>query len=91
MGRNDSTQDPIIRSVATILLGLLVFALIYNVFFGAGIIPGVDNAGIGFSMSSLLAGILALLIKLLSWVLVIGLLVGIWIVVRDYLFIDGDR
>ena len=111
MGKNDSNQDATIRSVATILLGLLVFALIYNVFFGAGIIPGVGNAGmhqtemmgmvsggtgtlaagVGFNLSSLLAGILALLIKLLSWILVIGLIVGIWIVVRDYLFVDGDN
>ena len=110
MGKNDSNQDSIIRSAVTILLGLLVFALIYNVFFGAGIIPGGENAGmhqagmaemdmgtgslatgVSFSLGSLLAGILAILIKLFSWILVIGLIVGIWIVLRDYLFVDGDN
>ena len=54
---------------------------------GAGVTPGFG----GFSLSSLLAGILVLFIKILSILLVVGLLAGMVMVLKKYLMSTGDR
>ncbi|MDA8234110.1 MAG: zinc ribbon domain-containing protein [Clostridia bacterium] len=121
MKNNEGNKDSLIKGVGVVLLGVIVLALFYNVFFapgpmnygysqdmgfnrgmanvhmGAGMqmgttgFPGNQGVGLDFSLGSLLAGVLLILIKLLSILLVIGLVVGVWVVVKDYLLADGDN
>lgn len=113
MSKNDPNKDALVKSVGTILLGIIVLALVYNVFFSAG--PGMGYGyqggmemsggshmgyggmsgptgyGLDFSLGSLLAGILVILVKLLSILLVVGLVIGVWLMVKEYLFADGEN
>lgn len=113
MNRQDPNKDAIFKGVGAIVLGLVVLALVYNVFFtpqmpfgmggtAAGMHGGMDmngmsmgqgymGTGFGISLGSILAGILIILIKLLSILLVVGLVLGIWVVVKDYLFPGGQN
>ncbi len=116
MSKNATNQDSLVKSVGMVLLGIIVLALFYNVFFnpasmnpysriggyggmggygGAGEHMGGGyypmGAGFDFSLGALLGGILLILVKLLSILLVVGLVVGVWVVVKDYLFTDGEN
>lgn len=114
MNRNDPNKDSIFKGVGAIVLGLIVLALVYNVFFtpqmplgmgmyssggmhggmgmnGMSMGPGVMGAGYGISLGSILAGILIILIKLLSILLVVGLVLGIWVVVKEYMPQGGEN
>lgn len=106
MNKKASNNDSLIKSVGTILLGLIVFSLVYNVFFGpspahglgmAGSTGGMHGAGggmgtgFGISLGSILAGILTILIELLSLLLIVGLVLGLWVVVKDYVLNDGEN
>lgn len=105
MANNVQNKDLLVRTILTVLLGFILFAFIYNIFFGPGNMVGMGmggqaeqhgsmdmaaNTGFNFGLGALLGGILTLLIKLLSLILIIALVVGIWIVIRDYLLVDGE-
>lgn len=104
MSNNQDNKAAMIKTVGVVILGIIVLALFYNVFFGPGPMNYGSSTGMdmmhgggytgynnfGFSIGSLLAGILMILIKILSIILVVSLVVGIWVIIKDYLLNDGQ-
>lgn len=109
MNKSESNKDSMVKNLGAILLGIIVLALIYNVFFSPqqnyggygfdmrmgnwGMQTGYGMGGSGFDLNlgSILGGILIILVKLLSITLVVGLAVGLWVMIKDYLFSDSDN
>ncbi len=72
-------KDPLIKTIAVILIGVLAFGFAFNIMFGAGGSSMEDGSMVsaGYSLGNTLENIIGLLIKLV----IIGLLLGvlIWI------------
>ncbi len=83
-------NDPIIRMLLIIIMGTIAFSLLFNIFIGGGSSMGGHYAGnIGgsaFSIDALLAGVLVLLVKLLLGVLVIAVIVGVIMWLKETFF-----
>lgn len=88
----DLNSDPIIKNITVItgaILGLvLVFALINSLFyqgFGGNMNMGGHNMGLGYGFNPMasIAGILAILIRILTFVLVISLILTIVVYLKD--------
>ncbi|NPV92824.1 MAG: zinc ribbon domain-containing protein [Firmicutes bacterium] len=88
-------NDPILRTVTIVILGLLGFSLLFNVLFGSGATwTGGGHEGEGgyamgmqgtASLNGTLSLLLALIIKLLFVALIVGVVVTIALAVKQYL------
>ncbi len=87
---HDNNHETALKTWGTIGLGVIIFALIYNLLLGNQMGYGgmMGNGGINLGVSGLLASILVLAIKVLWLVLVISLIAGIVIAARKHIFND---
>jgi len=85
-------NDPIIRALLIIIIGTIAFSLLFNIFIGGGSSMGEHQAsnmgGSAFSIDLFLSGILVLLVKLLLGVLVIAVIVGVIMWMKNTFFKD---
>lgn len=80
-------NDPILKTLAVIMLGVISFGLAFNVMFGAGTTGGMDSGmGAGYSITASLSGLWLFLIKLMFVAVVIALLIIIAKAVKTNLF-----
>jgi hypothetical protein len=83
-------DDPIIRTLLIIIIGTIAFGLLFNIFIGGGSSMGEHYAsnmsGSAFSIDVFLSGILILLVKLLLGVLVIAVIVGVVMWIKNAFF-----
>lgn len=95
-------KGAVFNGLGGILIGIVLLALVYDVFFGpgtnmgmAGGMNGMHGGGAvyapGSSISYFLGGILQLIIKVLSILLVVGLIMGIWTLIKDYMGTSGSN
>lgn len=91
MSQNNG-QDATLKTVGTVALAVVVFALLYNILLGGGRTGlGLNlSYGWGFNLNSFLVSVLILAVKLLWLVLVISLVLGFIAVIKKYLFDDKN-
>lgn len=85
-------NDPVLKSITILVLGVLSFGLAFNIMFGrntGGMEAGMDMGG-GYSLSNTLAYILSISIKLLLIGLVIAAIILLVKVIKRYL-IEGNE
>lgn len=87
----NNNQENIWQLAGVVILGVIALALVYNVFFpnrsGAGF-NVFFNSGGGLSLTTLITGILVLILKVLKVLLVIGLIAGSVLAAKKYLLND---
>ncbi|WP_070000007.1 hypothetical protein [Cellulosilyticum sp. I15G10I2] len=83
-------NDSIIRTLLIIIMGTIAFNLLFNIFIGGGSNMGehyVNNmGGTAFSIDLFLSGLLVLLVKLLLGVLVIAVIIGVIMWIKETFF-----
>lgn len=81
----DFKNDPLLRTILVVLIGILAFGILFNSFSGGVGTMGGENMGntgsYGISFENLITGLVALMVRILVVVLVIALMVGllVWI------------
>lgn len=78
MSQNNG-QDTTLKNIGVAALGVIIFALLYNLILGGGSGFGFEmhyGQGTGLNLNNLLGGILVLAVKLLWLVLVVSLVLG---------------
>ncbi|MBB6215471.1 putative membrane protein [Anaerosolibacter carboniphilus] len=90
---NDFRNDPILRTLLVVLIGILGFGLIFNLFTGGGTSMDGEHMGgygYGYSIGGLLGGLIFFLIKLFMIVLVLAILGSIFVWFRNNFFANRD-
>ena len=89
----DFKNDPILRTILVVFIGVLAFGLLFNLFTGGGTTMGGEHmgnmgtaGGYGYSFGGLIGGLLLLLVKLLMVVLVVAVVVGIIVWIKNNFF-----
>ncbi|RII31824.1 zinc ribbon domain-containing protein [Clostridium chromiireducens] len=70
-------NDPILKTIAVLLLGVFAFGFVFNIMFGApqtGMEHGMTQMG-GYNLNTTLAYIISLLIKILIIILIIAVII----------------
>lgn len=86
-------NDPFLRTVAVIVVGILLFGLLFNTMpgNGSGMMGGAHGAqGNTYSFNSLIGWLLLMLIRILYVVLIGAVLIGAFIWVRNTFFRDNN-
>lgn len=90
-------NDPFLRTVAIIIIGVLVFGLLFNTMPGTGAMSMAGegehmsrNAGYGYSLGSIIGWLLMMLIRILLIVLIAAVLIGAFIWIRNMFFRDNN-
>lgn len=88
-------NDPFLRTIAVIVVGILLFGLLFNTMPGG---TGTMNSGehmsraygYGYSFSSIIGWLLLMLIRILFVVLIGAVLIGAFIWIRNVFFRDNN-
>lgn len=92
----DFKNNPLLRTLLVVVIGILAFGLLFNSFTGGEEAMGGEhmgntgnmamNGGYGNSLGGLVGVLLALLVKILMIVLVVAIVVGIIVWIRNTFF-----
>ena len=88
-------NDPFLRTIGIIVIGILLFGLLFNTTTGSFNMAGggghmSQGAATGFSFGSMISWLLLVLIKILFVVLIGAVLIGAFIWVRNMFFRDNN-
>lgn len=88
-------NDPFLRTISVIVVGILLFGLLFNINTGgnnmmSGGEHGALGNGYGYSFSSIISWLLLALIRILFVVLIGAVLIGAFIWVRNMFFKDNN-
>jgi uncharacterized membrane protein len=87
----DFRNDPILRTLLVVLIGVLGFGLVFNLFTGGGTNMGGEHmGGYGYSIGGLLGGLMIFLIKLFMIVLVLAILGSIFVWFKNNFFANRE-
>ena len=93
----DFKNDPVLRTILVVFIGVLAFGLLFNLFTGGGTTMGGEHmgnmgtaGGYGFSFGGLIGALLILLVKLLLVVLVIAVAVSIFVWIKNNFIQNGN-
>lgn len=88
-------NDPFLRAVSVIVIGILLFGLLFNTTIGGNSMMGSGEDmsrgnGYGYSFNSIIGWLLLVLIKILFIVLIGAVLIAAFIWIRNMFFRDND-
>lgn len=88
-------NDPFLRAIAVIVVGILLFGLLFNTTAGGNSMMGSGEDmsrgnGYGYSFNSIIGWLLLALIKILFVVLIGAVLIGAFIWIRNMFFRDNN-
>jgi len=100
----DFKNNPLLRAVLVIVIGIFAFSLLFSAFTGGGEhmgdmgnMGGAGNAGsismntgYGYSLGGLISGLLILLVKILMVLLIVAVLVGVFVWIRNNFFKNAN-
>lgn len=88
-------NDPFLRTISVIVIGILLFGLLFSTTAGGSIMGsggehGAQGNGYGYSFSSIIPWLLLALIKILFVVLIGAVLIGAFVWIRNMFFRDNN-